>query len=180
MSCVLAGAASLALFQSKFHYPSFHLALDPFLTQNRLGDFIELIMAAHVFCLLWGISVVKWNLIKRMLINILVDFLIGLVPILGDLIDAYFKCNTRNVMIVEVELLEKFGPKSDEEKLHSVLGEPIGEPNDDLDEKPSRQSMGITEPRRPQHAHTGDNRGVGRWFSKGERASDPEKGRSHR
>lgn len=40
----------------------------------------------------------------RMIINIIVDFGIGLVPILGDLADAFYRCNTLNVILLERHL----------------------------------------------------------------------------
>ena len=42
-------------------------------------------------------SSVHW----RMLFNILLDFVVGLVPFIGDLADAAYKCNTRNAVILE-------------------------------------------------------------------------------
>lgn len=42
-----------------------------------------------------------------MLINIVIDFIIGIVPFLGDLVDAMFKANTRNVILLEQHLREK-------------------------------------------------------------------------
>ncbi|KAL9059982.1 MAG: hypothetical protein Q9162_000832 [Coniocarpon cinnabarinum] len=35
----------------------------------------------------------------HMMINLAVDFLIGLVPILGDIADAAFRCNTKNAAV---------------------------------------------------------------------------------
>lgn len=43
----------------------------------------------------------------RMLLNIALDFGIGLVPFLGDIADALFRCNTRNAAILESYLREK-------------------------------------------------------------------------
>ncbi|KAF8465277.1 hypothetical protein BDZ91DRAFT_639131, partial [Kalaharituber pfeilii] len=43
----------------------------------------------------------------KMLFNIILDFLIGLVPFLGDLADAAYKCNTRNAIILENYLRER-------------------------------------------------------------------------
>jgi len=40
----------------------------------------------------------------RMQMNVLIDFAIGLVPFIGDLADAAYKCNTRNVVLLEKEL----------------------------------------------------------------------------
>lgn len=42
-----------------------------------------------------------------MLLNIAFDFVIGLVPLLGDLADALFRANTRNAMLLEDHLREK-------------------------------------------------------------------------
>jgi Domain of unknown function (DUF4112) len=42
----------------------------------------------------------------RMMFNIILDFFIGLVPVLGDLGDALFKANTRNAVLL-YEMLEK-------------------------------------------------------------------------
>ena len=42
-----------------------------------------------------------------MFTNLMIDFGLGLVPVLGDLADAFFKCNTRNNMLLEKYLREK-------------------------------------------------------------------------
>ena len=46
----------------------------------------------------------------RMMLNIMFDFVIGLVPFAGDLVDAVFRANTRNVVLLE-EHLRKQGQK---------------------------------------------------------------------
>ncbi|KAE8374061.1 hypothetical protein BDV26DRAFT_296326 [Aspergillus bertholletiae] len=42
-----------------------------------------------------------------MLINVIIDFAIGLVPFVGDIADAMYKCNTRNAVMLEKHLREK-------------------------------------------------------------------------
>lgn len=42
-----------------------------------------------------------------MILNIAFDFLIGLVPFLGDIIDAAYKANSRNAALLESHLREK-------------------------------------------------------------------------
>ncbi|ODV61401.1 DUF4112 domain-containing protein ASCRUDRAFT_19343, partial [Ascoidea rubescens DSM 1968] len=42
----------------------------------------------------------------RFLLNIVIDFAIGLVPIVGDFIDIAFKANSRNALLVEKHLAE--------------------------------------------------------------------------
>lgn len=46
-----------------------------------------------------------------MVINILLDFLVGLVPFVGDLADASFRANSRNVRLLEEHLDKKYKPK---------------------------------------------------------------------
>lgn len=43
----------------------------------------------------------------KMLINIILDFAVGLVPFLGDLADALFRANTRNAALLEEHLRQK-------------------------------------------------------------------------
>jgi hypothetical protein len=52
------------------------------------------------------------NIRMRMILNILLDFLVGLVPFIGDLADAAFKCNTKNVRLLEQALDNKYKPGS--------------------------------------------------------------------
>lgn len=47
------------------------------------------------------------SLRMKMTMNILLDFVIGLVPFVGDLADAMYKCNTRNAIILENYLRDK-------------------------------------------------------------------------
>ena len=44
------------------------------------------------------------GLIVKMLFNILVDFLIGLIPLIGDVFDIGFKANIRNVRLLKEHL----------------------------------------------------------------------------
>jgi hypothetical protein len=46
----------------------------------------------------------------QMMINILIDFLVGLIPFVGDLADAAFKANTKNVRLLERHLDQKYKP----------------------------------------------------------------------
>lgn len=46
-------------------------------------------------------------LIAQMYTNLMLDFGIGFVPVIGDLADAWFKCNTRNNLLLEKFLRER-------------------------------------------------------------------------
>lgn len=43
----------------------------------------------------------------KMLLNVIVDFAVGLVPFIGDIADAAFRANTRNAILLESYLREK-------------------------------------------------------------------------
>jgi hypothetical protein len=49
------------------------------------------------------------SLKARMAANVAIDYAIGLVPLAGDLGDAFFKANTRNVRLLRKYLHEKHG-----------------------------------------------------------------------
>jgi hypothetical protein len=44
---------------------------------------------------------------SKMWFNIILDFGIGLVPLLGDIADAVFRANTRNAVVLEKYLRQK-------------------------------------------------------------------------
>lgn len=43
----------------------------------------------------------------QMILNIIIDFAIGLVPFAGDIADAMFRCNTKNAVLLEEHLRQK-------------------------------------------------------------------------
>lgn len=45
----------------------------------------------------------------KILANMAIDFLGGLVPVVGDIFDAYFKANTRNTNILRKHLQKQMG-----------------------------------------------------------------------
>lgn len=47
------------------------------------------------------------GLILRMLLNVLIDWLVGMVPVLGDLFDVAFKSNLRNANLVTEAIRRK-------------------------------------------------------------------------
>ncbi|KAF2188874.1 hypothetical protein K469DRAFT_702575 [Zopfia rhizophila CBS 207.26] len=53
-----------------------------------------------------------YDRLTHMIFNIAIDFIIGLVPFVGDLADASFKCNSKNVRLLEQHLDKKYKPKS--------------------------------------------------------------------
>jgi len=73
-----------------------------------IGDFADMFLALMVFRTCCQVEPpLKASTRTKMQMNIAIDFLIGLVPFLGDLADAAFKCNTKNAVLLEDELRER-------------------------------------------------------------------------
>jgi len=80
----------------------------------------DVIAAALAYYLVQKASKVEGGLPSsvriRMMINILIEFCGGLVPIIGDVAIAAFKCNTKNLRLLEVHLDQKYKPNRRDER----------------------------------------------------------------
>ncbi|KAG0254520.1 hypothetical protein BG011_005682 [Mortierella polycephala] len=67
-----------------------------------IGDFLGLLASLYqvYLCALFGIPL---HLLLKMLVNVLIDFVVGLVPWVGDILDVFYKSNQYNVTILAVE-----------------------------------------------------------------------------
>jgi hypothetical protein len=100
------------LLDSAFVVPgtSYRIGLDPILgIIPGLGDLVSPLFG---IALLWqahklGVPKVVQT---RMLFNVAIDGLIGLVPLVGDLFDFAWKANNRNLALLELHALEKRRP----------------------------------------------------------------------
>lgn len=73
-----------------------------------IGDVADMLLALMVFRTCCAVDPpLSSSTRARMQMNIIIDFVIGLVPFVGDLVDAAYKCNTRNVILLEKELRER-------------------------------------------------------------------------
>jgi len=81
----------------------------------------------------------------QMLINIILDFLVGLIPFVGDLADAAFKANTKNVRLLERHLDQKYKPDSIKQDARQYA-------NTDKEERKRKRKSGIFTRRDPPPA----------------------------
>ncbi|GLA64663.1 hypothetical protein AtubIFM54640_006387 [Aspergillus tubingensis] len=110
-----------------------------------------------------------------MLMNIVIDFFIGLVPFIGDVADAVYKCNTRNAVLLEKHLREK-GAKAlakqerRQDTADMSLPDEFDRYDDDTSGEPSSHkgqphSRNTDGPAKPQAARDPKkSRSQGRWF----------------
>lgn len=92
------------LLENQFQVGKFKFGIDPVLGFFPwLGDVIPAILA---FYIVFVAIVHKLPLgkILRMVVNIILDLLVGLVPVLGDFFDFFINPNTKNMAILEKHL----------------------------------------------------------------------------
>ncbi|KAI9321501.1 hypothetical protein BX666DRAFT_1850871 [Dichotomocladium elegans] len=65
-----------------------------------IGDFVGVLLALYLVRVAARADLPNHILLK-MLTNVFVDFILGLTPIAGDILDVLFQCNWRNALILE-------------------------------------------------------------------------------
>jgi Domain of unknown function (DUF4112) len=72
------------------------------------GDVADMLLALMVYRTICSVEPELNASVKmKMKFNIVIDFLMGLIPFVGDIADAVYKCNTKNVIILESELRKR-------------------------------------------------------------------------
>ena len=71
-----------------------------------VGDAIGFLLSCYVLFEAQRMGVSKRVKLK-ILVNMLIDFFGGLIPLFGDLFDVFFKANTRNTAILKDELIKQ-------------------------------------------------------------------------
>lgn len=64
-----------------------------------VGDAAGLVLSAYVLIEALRLGVPR-RLLGRMLFNVLLEFVVGIVPVLGDAFDVYWRANTRNTALL--------------------------------------------------------------------------------
>ena len=65
-----------------------------------VGDLAGLILSSYILFEAQRLGVSK-RIKLRIVINMLIDFFGGLIPLVGDIFDAYFKANTRDTRLLK-------------------------------------------------------------------------------
>jgi hypothetical protein len=100
------------LLDSEFSVGGIKFGLDAIIGLLPIvGDSISLLIGLYP---LWVAQQHKLGFFvrARMLINLLIDWVIGLIPLLGDIFDVGFKANKRNAAILKRALQERAGVDS--------------------------------------------------------------------
>ncbi|EER25111.1 hypothetical protein D8B26_007713 [Coccidioides posadasii str. Silveira] len=112
------------------------------------GDALDMVLALMVVRSCSNIDGgLPGSLYLHMLLNVAFDFAIGLVPFVGDLADALYKCNTRNAVLLEKYLKEK-GKQNLKRQNQGTI-----EMGDGVQPGSGQTTPRMNQPRRPEHAH---------------------------
>jgi hypothetical protein len=94
------------LLDNAFPIPgtNYRIGLDPILGLLPVGgDFIGMVFSAYIIVKAAQIGVPQEKLVQ-MVSNIIIDTFVGSVPVFGDLFDAAWKSNMKNVALLEEHL----------------------------------------------------------------------------
>lgn len=91
---------------------SFRFGLDPILgLVPGFGDIVSPLFTVGIIWQARDLGVPR-VVMMRMIINVALDTLVGLVPILGDLFDFAWKSNNMNLALLEQHAYEERGPSA--------------------------------------------------------------------
>lgn len=88
------------LLDSRFNFLGIRFGLDPLLgLVPGLGEVVTVLMSLYIVWIGVRIGIPQIR-IYQMLGNILLDFLVGVIPVIGDIFDIFYKSNIRNLDIL--------------------------------------------------------------------------------
>ncbi|KAI9766357.1 MAG: hypothetical protein M1840_006621 [Geoglossum simile] len=124
-----------------------------------IGDALDMFMALMVVKTCDGVEGKLDSKVRnKMILNVILDFVVGLIPFLGDLADAVYKCNTRNAILLE-EFLRKRGQLAIKREGTQHVADPSLPETYDMDEEEvtpppydSARGARAREPARPAEA----------------------------
>ncbi len=102
------------LLDNKFDVLGIKFGIDPLLgIIPGLGDVISFALSIYLLLIAVQMSIPN-KIVYKMLVNIVLDFLIGLIPILGDFTDFFYKSNARNLDLLDRHLAKNspFNPRA--------------------------------------------------------------------
>ena len=89
------------LMDTKFKFLGIKFGLDPILDAvPGAGTILTTVISFYIVFLAKEIGVSRWDIFK-MIKNILIDFLIGLVPVAGAIGSVFYRANKNNLKIME-------------------------------------------------------------------------------
>ena len=76
------------------------------MAEHLAGDAVGVLLSSYIVFQAFRLGASRATL-ARMVSNVVIEGLAGVVPILGDIVDATFKANVRNVRLLMQELADQ-------------------------------------------------------------------------
>ena len=96
------------IMDSQFRIPGTNIrfGIDPLLgLLPGGGDFVSFLISGYMITLL-AQNGASGYVLARMVLNIIIDAVVGSIPVLGDFFDVAFKANQRNLKLMEQHYIE--------------------------------------------------------------------------
>gem|GEM_PF-1619654 len=88
------------ILENKFQVFGFKFGIEPLIGLIPwVGDFIALILSLYIVLIAHRMRLSQ-SVISEMYRNVIVDFVLGLVPVLGDVSDFFYKANSKNLALL--------------------------------------------------------------------------------
>lgn len=82
----------------------YRVGLDPIIgLVPGIGDALTSLVSSYIVLSGMQMNVSRWTLV-RMVFNIMIESVVGIVPVVGDVFDAYWKSNERNRVLLEASM----------------------------------------------------------------------------
>lgn len=92
------------LMDDQFSFGKFKFGLDPILGLfPGFGDILSLALSLYIIFIGMMLRLPE-DKMGLMIKNVIVDFLIGLLPVVGDISDVFYKANRKNLQIIHEHL----------------------------------------------------------------------------
>ncbi|MBC7530680.1 MAG: DUF4112 domain-containing protein [Oligoflexus sp.] len=99
----------------------YRVGLDPIIGLiPGIGDALTSLVSSYIVLSGMQMNVSRWTLV-RMVFNILIESVVGIVPVVGDVFDAYWKSNERNRVLLEANMNDPKAKAVDKIFVASVL-----------------------------------------------------------
>lgn len=89
------------LLEGQFKFFGFKFGLDPIIgLVPGAGDVVAAALGLYIIWIGWQMQLPGIQLV-RMVVNLLLDLIIGTLPVVGDIADFFYKSNTKNLEILK-------------------------------------------------------------------------------
>jgi hypothetical protein len=89
------------------------IGLDPIIGLiPGVGDALTSLISTYIVLTAMKLKVSRWTLV-RMVFNIVIESVVGIIPIVGDFFDAYWKSNERNRILLEKNMANPAAKSAD-------------------------------------------------------------------